>query len=159
MNIPPNPDPAGNSPEEEVKVSLTLLNRLNWETVIDLEVDNDQKEFVPDNLYSIAQSKFENCSPFGILFGTRMVGFIMYCNFSQICWINRVMVDRYHQRQGIGTQAISLLIQKLKPNPACREIRTSIKRENAIAEYVFMQAGFKRMGEVDGEVIMRYSGI
>lgn len=144
------------SPSTDPEIRVVRLNRLNWEAVLELRPDEDQKDYLPDNLYSIAQSKFENCTPFGILQGAAWVGFIMYCNFDGICWINRIMVDYRFQKHGIGRKALDLMIKQLRLNPGCQEIRTSFVQHNALAEYLFKSAGFRRIGEPVGDEIVMY---
>ena len=110
-------------------------------------------------MYSLAQSKFENLHPLGIFENDTLVGFLMYGEFDGRCWINRVMIDKDFQEQGIGKAALRQLLDLLRRNPKCREIRTSFARQNALAEYFFRSAGFELLddGLVD-EIVMVYRG-
>ena len=128
-------------------VQLVPLDRYNWETVLDIRLKPEQEAFVPAILYSLAQARFEQLFPFGIELEGRMVGFLMYGNFSGICWINRVMVDQEFQGLGIGTQAMKLLLQHLQSKPACQEIRTSFDLRNEAAQHFFLSLGFTLMPE------------
>ena len=52
-------------------VEVYPLDRFNWEEVAQLVVLEDQQSFLPGNLFSIAQSRFE---PGSELFGIRYRG-------------------------------------------------------------------------------------
>ncbi len=139
------------------KVTVRPLNRFNWELAVQLKLHDYQEGYMPDNLTSIAQSKFENLDPTGIFVGERMVGFAMYGNFGGVCWINRIMVDKGFQEQGYGKKALKIILDKLKTRPDCSEVRTSFVHQNALAEYFFSQNGFHRIADgLDGEIVMRW---
>ena len=141
------------------KVTVRPLNRFNWENAANLELHDYQTDFMPSNLHSIAQSKYENLTPCGIFAGDDLVGFLMYGNFSGVYWINRIMVDKAYQELGFGREALGKLLLQLKSKPDCHEIRTSFVRQNAIAEYFFGKAGFKRIADgLDDEIVMRWMG-
>jgi diamine N-acetyltransferase len=60
------------------------VTRENWETLIDLKVREDQRDFVASNLYSIAESQFGfeeeghwDLFPYGIYADGKPVGFAM----------------------------------------------------------------------------------
>ncbi len=139
--------------------ALVPLDRYNWELCLEIKMSAEQQLFVPPILYSLAQSKFENLTPYGIMHGDDIIGFIMYGEFSGICWINRIVIDVDYQRLGIGTSAIIELIQMLKGNFRCREIRTSYADGNFAAEQFFQALGFRPISEpIDGEVVATYEG-
>ena len=141
----------------ESKISIRPLDRFNWEGALELELHDYQQDFLPDILFSIAQSKFENLFPFGIMQDGKMVGFLMYGNFGGVCWVNRIMLDKEHQEKGFGGQALQLLLKQLTRDPACHEIRTSFVRQNAIAEYFFQGQGFRKVSDsLEDEIVMRY---
>lgn len=139
-------------------VSIRPLDRFNWESALELELHDYQRDFLPDVLYSIAQSKFENLFPHGIFLGGKMVGFLMYGNFGGICWINRIMVDKNFQKDGIGSHALTQILQQLQRDPSCKEIRTSFSRQNSVAEHFFGQHDFRKVTDsLEDEVVLRYS--
>jgi diamine N-acetyltransferase len=143
----------------DLKVTLGELSRFNWESALELELHDYQKDYLPDVLFSIAQSKFENLTPLGIFLDGKMVGFAMYGIFGGVSWISRIMVDKAHQEKGIGKEALQLLIDRLRRDPHAAEIRTSFARQNALAEYFFTSNGFERISEgLEDEIVMRYRG-
>ncbi|WNJ16101.1 GNAT family N-acetyltransferase [Pontibacter sp. G13] len=118
------------------------LDRYNWELVLDVSIDDQQAQFVPPVLYTLAQAQFEQLKLFGIRHAGQMVGMITYGNFGGICWINRILIDVKFQRQGIGRAALEMLLAQLQGHPACHEIRTSYAKQNYAASQFFRQMGF-----------------
>lgn len=133
------------------------LDRYNWELCLDLELLPEQAAFVPSVLYSLAQARFENLTPYGIRAGGHMAGLIMYGEFGDMCWINRVLIDRNYQRQGIGQAAVRQLIDLLRRRRRCSEIRTSHATGNEAAAAFFAALGFVPVAEpLDDEVVLRW---
>ncbi|MEL6256323.1 MAG: GNAT family N-acetyltransferase [Bacteroidota bacterium] len=130
------------------------LDRYNWELCLDIKLSPEQEAFLPPVLYSLAQAKFENLTPYGIVKNEKMVGFLMYGEFGDICWVNRILIDKDYQGMGIGSKALGALLDKLRSNYRCREIRTSYSADNTAASEFFGNMGFKEMGEpVNNEII------
>lgn len=136
---------------------LIPLDRYNWELCLKIEIHEDQRAYTPGILHSLAQSKFEQLTPNGIVYQGEMVGFLMYGTFGGICWITRIIIDRKVQGQGIGQSALAQLVRKLRGNTHCQEIRTSYAEGNHAAERLFASSGFVPMESAleDGEVVMR----
>ena len=136
------------------------LDRFNWEQCLHIEVAPEEQAFVPSVLYSLAQAKFENLHPFGIKANGEFVGFLMYGEFSGICWINRVIIDAQHKREGIGRTAILQLVERLKHNIRCKEIRASYAKENHAAREFFYSLGFIPLEDVlKEEEVVVFAGI
>lgn len=137
-------------------VELIPLDRFNWEEISELKVRGNQRDFMPENVFSIAQSRFEESELFGVYEAGRPVGFVMYCNFNRMCWVNRIMIDAEFQGQGLGLQALMQLLERLDGHPACAEIRTSFSPANAGARALFTKAGFAEISSLEDEVVMRW---
>lgn len=137
-------------------ISLTSLNRFNWESYLAIQIHAAQENFVPSVLFSLAQAKFENLFPLGIHLDNQIVGFVMYGNFSGIFWINRILIDKRFQRKGIGKNALRQLIAQFRQNPQCKEIRTSFVAENIAARKLFTDLGFIPINEeMEGEIVAK----
>ena len=140
-------------------IQLVTLDRYNWELCLDIHLHPEQETFVPPVLYSLAQAKFENLIPYGILKKGKMVGFMMYGIFGGICWINRIIVDKDYQRRGIGSAAVSQLLTQLIHKHTCKEIRVSYANDNATARDFFAKMGFSPINEsLQEETIAVYQG-
>ncbi len=136
---------------------IVPLDRYNWEQCLDIQLTPEQSMFVPTILYSLAQAKFEELHPYGIMNDNQMVGFIMYGEFAGICWINRIMIDIDYQRKGIGRTAMQQLLELLNHSIRCKEIRASYAKENNFARQFFLSVGFKPLSEgLDDEEVVIY---
>ena len=124
---------------------IVPLDRYNWELVLNIQLSPEQEQFLPSVLYSLAQARFEQLHPFGILSDEEMVGLLMYGQFGGICWINRIMIDKDHQRKGIGSAAVEALLRDLRFSRKCGEVRTSFAKNNYPAEQFFHQLGFQNL--------------
>ena len=130
------------------------LTRFNWETVAKLSVSEDQQKLLPSNLFSIAQSRFEDSEPYAILHDNEPVGFLLVVIFAGIPWITRLMIDQFYQGNGYSQTALQKAIDMLKLRSGCTEIRTSVAINNPNAEHVFFQAGFRRTPNTDDKEIV-----
>jgi diamine N-acetyltransferase len=136
---------------------IVPLDRYNWEQCLAITLTPEQEGHIPPVLYSLAQAKFEDLKSFGIVRQERMVGLLMYGEFGGICWISRVMIDQGSQRQGIGRAAVSQLLQQLRRNISCREIRSSYATDNYPAAQFFATLGFVPLdAQLNDEVVVRY---
>ena len=135
------------------KLEMIPLNRHNWEQYANLKVAKDQESFIPSNLISIAQSRFEPSDLFGFQSDGIAVGFAMIGYWSGIAWINRIMIDQAFQRYGFGKQAVRLLVQYIQQNPKIPEIRTTVSVSNKAGTAIFRAQGFDWKGTVSGENI------
>jgi diamine N-acetyltransferase len=73
-----------------------------------------------------------------------MVGFAIYIvNESGIGEIEAFMIDQNHQGRGYGRSAMIELINLLKYEYDCKEIRLSHRRKNDIASKLYESLGFE----------------
>ena len=137
-------------------LEIVPLDRYNWEKFIHIEVEDGQKAFINSNLFLLAQANFENLNPFGINFRGQPAGLMTYGEFNGICWINHIMIEKSVQQQGLGSKSLTAMIDHLKGNRHCREIRTTVSLKNIWGLYFFEQAGFEVIeDDLGGEVILR----
>ncbi len=140
-------------------VELRPVTKKNFETIINLEVNHEQLQFVASNIYSIAESKiYPECVPLGIYVKDRPVGFLMYAfnRADESYWVCRLMIDRYFQGKGYGKEAMSQIIDELKKRPNCDYLKLSTSPGNLGAQRLYESLGFRKTGEiVEGEEVMR----
>jgi len=137
-------------------VELRPLTRFNWEEIAALKTAPDQQDFLPSNLFSIAQSRFEPSELFGVYVRNEAVGFVMLCKWAEVYWITRIMIAESQQSKGYGKTALEKTLQYLKNKTGLREVRTSILNKNAFAEYLFTSCGFERSERLDDkEFVMK----
>ncbi|HFJ9274710.1 GNAT family N-acetyltransferase [Bacillus cereus] len=130
------------------KIYLKAIDKSNWEEAIKLAVTEEQQTFIASNLYSIAEVQFlDNFYANGIYLDEKMIGFTMFGidpddnNY----WIYRLMIDEKFQGQGIGKQAIHLVIDEIRRknnNANISIIMIGYAPENLTAKFVHKKAGF-----------------
>lgn len=145
-----------------------------WE-IVDLKVFRSQKNFVADNLLSLAQAYSVQGSetaafPFGIYNGKKPVGFLMigyneaaaYCDMESpkilehnySIW--RLMIDKRYQNRGYGREAIQLALDFIRTFPCGKAEYCSLsyEPENEVAAKLYHSMGFVENGEMDGDEIV-----
>lgn len=144
-------------------VTLRPITRENWNEAVKLKVAPEQEGFVARNTYSIAQSKFDPCTPFAVYAGDTMVGFIMYGTDPDIppergsYVIYRLMIDARYQGKGYGRAAMQAALADLRTLPDCREVLVGFVPGNAGAERLYRSLGFEVSDlQWPDETVLRY---
>jgi diamine N-acetyltransferase len=114
-------------------IQLREIKEDNFRDCIRLNVSDHQKNFVASNVYSIAQAyiHYGSAFPYGIYDNDQMVGFVMlgHNKEDQEFWLWRFMIDEKFQNQGLGTQAVRLVLDKFRDMNAS-EVYLSYEPEN-----------------------------
>lgn len=135
------------------------VEKNNWEECIDLKVNEEQRNFVSANWYSILQSKFEDkLYPTCIYDYETMIGFLMY-DFEmetgrwELC---RFMIDKNYQHKGYGKTALVEILKVIKNKLGNIKFYLSVDPENIIAKNLYKSVGFESTGEImwDEEVMV-----
>jgi diamine N-acetyltransferase len=122
----------------------------NLDEIIGLEVGPGQKELVADNLYSIAQAGLD---PSGWCRAAYMddkpVGFFFVKeqhNGTRI-YLCRFMIDRHHQRRGLGLRVMFQLLDLLFSSPLVELVDLAVSRAQGGAEPFYEECGFTPTGQ------------
>ncbi|WP_142826296.1 GNAT family N-acetyltransferase [Planococcus soli] len=139
----------------ELTIKIEELNETNWYACCELEVAEEQKQYMEPNAVSIAQSKFEHTlKPFAIYAEEKVVGFLM-CNSVpeelDAYWIYRIMVDKQHQGKGIGKEASRLLIEEMTSSWNAKKIAVGYHPENHGAHQLYASLRFVDNGDRFGK--------
>lgn len=118
------------------------------------------EEYVAPNSVSLAEAWLygdeHTVHPFAIYDDDALVGFAMThddCN-QRICHVWRILIPEEYVNHGYGSRTLELLAQKAKAAGMVR-LRLSYVPGNAMAEHVYVKAGFTATGEIDdGEIVM-----
>jgi diamine N-acetyltransferase len=141
------------------EVALKRITVENWQECIELSVKDDQVDFVPSNLYSIAEAQFyPKAVPLAIHnVEGQMVGFIMYgIDVASGKWkVFRLMIDKAHQGRGYGRAAMEQVVQQLAGRPDCDEILICYNTTNHAARELYADLGFLEQEISDGKVLAR----
>lgn len=144
-----------------MNIELRKVDEHNWREVIALEVYAHQADFIASNLRSLAESYVNpgGCEhhPLAIYDEGKAVGFALYvCDDedSRVQWIKRFMIDKNHQRRGLGRAAMTGLIKLIRELDGCREINLMVNPENTAAQNFYQGLGFINTEQMhEGELI------
>jgi diamine N-acetyltransferase len=137
-----------------VQVSLEQVTKENYEAVCDLDVTEDQQDYVASNMWSLVEAIFnEGYETRAICLNDLPVGFLMWVKeSSDKVSIWRFMVDQQHQQQGVGRIALNLALEEIKQSPGLQQIEICYNPKNPVAKDFYAGFGFIELGmDEDGE--------
>lgn len=138
-----------------MNIELREINMANFKDCLKLELNEEQKNFMASNMFSLAEAAADKVScPMAIYSDETMVGFVMYDYdpATKSGWITRLMVDYRYQGKGYGKYAINEVINRFKATDGCEFIKTSYVLKNKRAGRLYKSLGFNETGElIDGE--------
>jgi len=137
-------------------VKLEDITHKNFLAYCNLKVAPHQKEFVAENVLSMAEANFSKSAWLkGIVADNTPVGFIMLSkNVSQqkyILW--RFMVDEHWQNRGIGRKAFDLLLKEVAVFQGAYELRASYVPGKGAPKEFFVKMKFVHTGQKIGEEV------
>lgn len=146
-------------------ISLRKITLDNRRAMFNLEVAEEQRQYVASNLSSVASCYVLSVNggqpyPFIIYADEQPVGFVMitygitgyeepslakdnYC-------ILRLMIDKQHQHKGYGREAMGKILEFIRTFPAggARYCWIPYKRDNTAAKRLYESFDFRDNGEV-----------
>lgn len=146
-------------------ISLRKITLENRRAMFNLEVAEEQRQYVASNLSSVASCYVLSVNgghpyPFIIYADEQPVGFVMitygitgyeepslakdnYC-------ILRLMIDKQHQHKGYGREAMGKILEFIRTFPAgdAQYCWIPYKRDNTAAKRLYESFGFRDNGEV-----------
>ena len=138
-------------------IYLREITGKNLKSIIDLNVKDDQKDYVASNSVSIAQGHYSNSAWFkGIFNDDRPVGFVMLDLKIEknICFLWRFMIDKNYQGKGYGKIALTQVIDYVRSLNLYTDIKTSyVPAENGAGGF------YKNFGFIESEEITKEFGI
>ena len=138
-------------------INLREITSKNLKSIIDLNVKDDQKDYVASNSVSIAQGHYAKSSWFkGIFNDDRPVGFVMLDLIEEEnkCFLWRFMIDRKYQGKGFGKIALTQVIDFVRSLNLYTYIATSyVPAENGAGGF------YKNFGFIESEEITKEFGI
>ncbi len=137
-------------------INLQPIAKSNWKECSKLSVADNQTDFVPSNLYSIAEAQFyPYAAPLAIYCANQMVGFIMYGRdeISHKWKVFRLMVDVAHQGRGYGRAALQQVIAEIAKQLDGDEIIICYHKSNEVARNLYGQLGFREQNIDDSGTV------
>lgn len=145
-------------------ISLREITADTVRAVTKLSVREDQTRFVASNAMSLAQALFAPEAWYRAIYaGDEPVGFVMLYDeslrlpppVSPAVGVWRFMIDSKHQRQGIGSAALKLIISNMRSKGLFKELELSYFPDSGSPEPFYRQLGFIATGRIDdGEMVM-----
>ena len=134
-------------------ITFREINSDNFQDVINMEVNESQRGFMEDNLYSLAECSFEKGFIAKAVYSAdEPIGFILYYfvkDEPDYVFLHRFMIDRRKQGQGFGKAALNSCVELFKeefPSIGCVELMHY--PDNLIGERLYEALGFIPTGEL-----------
>ena len=138
----------GDTPEN---VTLREITEDTLNSILELEVAEEQKSFVKPNVKSIAQAHFNAHSWMRAIYANETpVGFVLLYLDQEgpEYWVWRFMIDKNHQGKDHGFAAMRLIIDHVKALPNARELLLSYERGKGDPSGFYTKLGFVETGEM-----------
>ena len=138
---------------------LKAITEDNFIDAFNLRLAPGQEEFVSHPVRSLAQAYVyrEQCQPFGIYAGGKMVGYVMVIYDYDVpeddIW--HMMIDQEEQGHGYGSQALDQVIEYIRTKPFGDSARIALtcNRNNIVARKLYESKGFSATGAEDEDEI------
>jgi diamine N-acetyltransferase len=139
------------------QVRLEPVTVENWKACIALELAPDQQDFLPSNLYSIAEAQFYAAAKSNAIYNLQgqLVGYALFGRdiFADKWKIFRIMIDKCYQGQGYGKSALQVIIVQISRELDGHEILISYQDDNQVARQLYAQLGFvEQQTNAEGQV-------
>ena len=132
-------------------IRLKEITKDNLIPVTDLEMEDSQKGFVEDNLFSIAECYlYKEFIPKAIYDDETLIGFVLYYFVEgdpDYVFLHRIMIDKSQQGKGYGVSSLDACVEEFKkefPSIGCVELIHYPDNDRAAA--VYQKAGFQLTG-------------
>ena len=133
-----------------MEVELKPVSVENWKACLDLALHPEQRDFVPSNLYSIAEAQFYPDARSLAIYSkeNELVGYALYGKDSKTQkWkLFRLMIDFNHQGRGYGEAAMRLIIERISECSDATDISLVYRDDNYAARKLYKKLGFVDQG-------------
>ena len=136
-------------------IRLTEIKEDNWLEAAGLTVSNEQKNFVAPAVGIIARGyvyRDHNPKVFVIKDDDAAVGLALVREFMDEppgYDLQQFMIDERFQGKGFGSEALKLILDKLKNEGHYDHVEVCVKRDNAAAIGLYEKYGFVDSGYID----------
>lgn len=137
-------------------IRLELVNKDNFEQVLDLEVAPKDQRRVASVEYSLAQAWLyrdsEDLFPYAVKSGQLTVGFLLlsYQPMENSYYIWRLLIDQKYQNQSFGKEVIRQVLQRARDDQQCHKVTVNYVIGNHKMRYILEKFGFQPVG-LDGQ--------
>ncbi|HFU4077435.1 TPA: GNAT family N-acetyltransferase [Streptococcus suis] len=137
-------------------IRLELVNKDNFDQVLDLEVAPKDQRRVASVEYSLAQAWLyrdsEDLFPYAVKSGQLTVGFLLlsYQPMENSYYIWRLLIDQKYQNQRFGKEVILQVLQRARDDQQCHKVTVNYVIGNHKMRYILEKFGFQPVG-LDGQ--------
>ena len=137
-------------------IRLELVNKDNFDQVLDLEVAPKDQRRVASVEYSLAQAWLyrdsEDLFPYAVKSGQLTVGFLLlsYQPMENSYYIWRLLIDQKYQNQSFGKEVIRQVLQRARNDQQCHKVTVNYVIGNHKMRYILEKFGFQPVG-LDGQ--------
>ncbi|WP_313175157.1 GNAT family N-acetyltransferase [Streptococcus parasuis] len=137
-------------------IRLELVNKDNFDKVLDLEVAPKDQRRVASVEYSLAQAWLYRDSevlfPYAVKSGQLTVGFLLlsYQPMENSYYIWRLLIDQKYQNQSFGKEVIRQVLQRARDDQQCHKVTVNYVIGNHKMRYILEKFGFQPVG-LDGQ--------
>ena len=137
-------------------IRLELINKDNFDQVLDLEVAPKDQRRVASVEYSLAQAWLYRDSevlfPYAVKSGQLTVGFLLlsYQPMENSYYIWRLLIDQKYQNQRFGKEVIQQVLQRARDDQQCHKVTVNYVIGNHKMRYILEKFGFQPVG-LDGQ--------
>lgn len=141
-------------------IRLELVNKDNFDQVLDLEVAPKDQRRVASVEYSLAQAWLYRDSevlfPYAVKSGQLTVGFLLlsYQPMENSYYIWRLLIDKEYQNRGYGKEVIRHILSLAKEDSSCQKVSVNYVIGNHKMRYILEKLGFQSVGIVGQEIKM-----
>ena len=136
-------------------VELRAITEDNFIDAFHLKLAPAQESFVSHPIRSLAQAYVyrNQCQPFGIYAGEKMVGYVMVIYDYDVpeydIW--HMMIDESMQGHGFGSEALDRVIEYIRTKPFgdSGRIALTCNKNNPVARKLYESKGFSATGAED----------
>lgn len=134
-------------------ITLKPLDKTNWQKVANLQLTEEQKDNLPNNLHSIAELQFYPQTKAVVIYNNddTAVGFATFGMpvEEKAPKIFRLMIDKDYQGKGYGKQAARVIIKDLLIN--ADEVQVCYNPNSDFLKRFYSSLGFKEKGILPAE--------
>ena len=141
------------------QIILVKIDESNFIDAFNLKLGAGQERFVSHPVRSLAQAYvyYHQCTPFGIYYESKMVGYVMviYDYDLAVYHIWHMMIDAAYQHQGYGTLALRKCLDYITSQPfgSSNKVVLTCHRNNTIALRMYEKFGFRETGNEDEDEV------
>lgn len=136
-------------------IRLIDIDESNWLAAAKLCVAPEQRGFVADAIGILARGYvYRDCHArvWGIAHRHTLVGLALVRELDEepACYdLQQLLIDARYQSCGYGSQALCLILERLREERAYDCVEVCVKKEDAAALHIYKKAGFVDTGYVD----------